>query len=129
MTTGHTVSAEALKLGQRWADAEVDGDREELDRLGANGFHLIGPAGFVLDRDQWLARFAPGALDMEELTWSDVTVTTFTDAASLIGIVTQKATFAGHRSDGRFRVVHSIITEDGELRFATIQYSPLAPGL
>ena len=46
-----------LDLVTSWAKAEEANDAAALDRLLAGDFVGVGPLGFVLDRDQWLARF------------------------------------------------------------------------
>jgi hypothetical protein len=40
-----------------WSKAELDGDATTLDALVHPAFAGVGPYGFVLDREQWLARF------------------------------------------------------------------------
>ncbi|MFJ1456550.1 nuclear transport factor 2 family protein [Nocardia sp. N2S4-5] len=114
-----------LALCRRWVTAELAGDGALLDRLGTDDFTLVGPAGFVLDRTQWLARFAPDALHIERLDWAPDSVREYGDAAVVIGIQDQEATFAGRPADGRFRVTHTAVRQDGEWRLATIQFSPL----
>jgi len=55
-----TATTELLDLVRRWAAAEQDNDPGRLDEVLAGDFHGVGPAGFVLDRPQWLARFGNG---------------------------------------------------------------------
>ncbi len=83
---------EILDLGRRWVAAEQAGDAAALDRLGATGFRLVGPVGFVLDREQWLDRYrGDRALKLEEVQWSDVEVQEFGgDTAIAIGVQTQR---------------------------------------
>ena len=116
-----------LDLGRRWAAAELAGDRAALDRVGAQGFRLVGPVGFVLQREQWLDRFTgETALHLEHLDWSDVQVTEFGDEVGVaIGVQTQRGTFAGHPADGRFRVTQIAVRQDGEWRLAGLHYSPI----
>ncbi|WP_280361553.1 nuclear transport factor 2 family protein [Nocardia wallacei] len=114
-----------LALCRRWVTAELAGDATLLDRLGTDDFTLVGPAGFVLDRTQWLARFTPGALRIDRLDWAPDSVREYGDAAVVVGIQDQEASFAGRRADGRFRVTHTAVRQDGEWLLATIQFSPL----
>ena len=55
-----TATTELLDLVRRWAAAEQDNDPGRLDEVLAEDFHGVGPAGFVLDRPQWLGRFGNG---------------------------------------------------------------------
>ncbi|MET8798022.1 nuclear transport factor 2 family protein [Nocardia sp. NPDC004568] len=123
------TTEDVLALGRRWAAAELGGDAAELDRLGTDDFTLVGAAGFVLDRRQWLGRFGTGGLRMERLDWTSESVRVYGDAAVVVGIQEQQATFAGARADGRFRVTHTAVRQDGDWRLASIQFSPLGgPG-
>lgn len=118
-----------LELCHRWADAELRGDPAVLDEIAADGFLLVGPAGFVVERPAWLSRFGPGALSMESLDWEPEQVRPHGDLAVVVGVQTQRATFAGNRADGRFRVMHVAVADAGAPRLAAIQYSPLGgPG-
>jgi hypothetical protein len=44
----------------RWAAAELAGDPAELDAILHERFVFVGPYGYLLDRQEWLARFVPG---------------------------------------------------------------------
>lgn len=49
-----------IDLVHRWAAAEQLNDPGLLDGLLAADFVGVGPAGFVLTREQWLACFGNG---------------------------------------------------------------------
>ena len=50
-----TTSEQIHELGRQWAEAEQRGDTAALDAMTTDDFTLIGPVGFVLERDQSLA--------------------------------------------------------------------------
>ena len=50
-----TASDDVLDLVQRWAAAEQQNDAGPLEGLLAEGFAGVGPLGFALTREQWLA--------------------------------------------------------------------------
>src|SRR5262249_16619882 len=56
------TTTEILELGRRWAQAEQHADVETLDALAVADFELVGPLGFVLDKQQWLDRYRTGDL-------------------------------------------------------------------
>jgi ketosteroid isomerase-like protein len=123
------TQTQILALGSRWAQAEQNGDTAELDELAVADFRLIGPFGFILDRDQWLQRYSSGALDTRSLTWDQVEVRDFGDTAIAIGRHSQQASYAGRSADGRFRITHVFVRgSDGTWRIANIQLSQLAAG-
>ena len=125
MTTD--TRTEILALGARWADAERNADTTVLAELAADDFRLVGPFGFVLDKTQWLGRYAPGALVTSSLTWDDVEVRDFGQTAIAIGQQTQQATYQGCRSDGQFRVTHVYVRDQDRWQLASLHVSQAAP--
>src|SRR6476619_2457159 len=92
-----------LDLVQRWAVAEQMNDAALLDGLLAPDFAGVGPLGFVLAREQWLARFANG-LENRSFAVEDPRVRDFGDAAVVIGVLAQETSWQGNDNSGRFRV-------------------------
>jgi hypothetical protein len=81
-----TTDVEIRELGRRWAAAEEQGDIGLLDELAVDGFRLVGPLGFVLDKRQWLRRYRGGDLVTEKLAWADVEVRDLGPTAIAIGV-------------------------------------------
>jgi hypothetical protein len=53
-----TMTSEAIsEIGAAWVDAELAADIDTLDPLVTDDFRLVGPFGFVLDKQQWLDRY------------------------------------------------------------------------
>lgn len=117
---------ETLELGRRWAEAEVRGDVTALDALATDGFRLVGPAGFVLDKQQWLDRYRTGDLVTRSLRWEDVDVHCYGAATAVaIGRHVQQAAYQGKPVDGQFRASHVAVYDAGLWRLAGIHVSPL----
>ena len=98
------TTATITELGDRWARAECAGDVDTLAGLADDGFRLVGPFGFVLDKEQWLDRYRSGAFHTRTLIWDEVSVADHGDIAIAVGKQTQEATYQGRPSDGEFRV-------------------------
>ncbi len=79
------------ELGQRFADPQQRGDAEGLESVLAGDFKLVGPLGFVLDKEQWIAAPLRGAAGVE-LRWDEVDVRDYGDNAVAIGHQSQEAT-------------------------------------
>jgi ketosteroid isomerase-like protein len=94
---------DVLDLVGRWAAAEQDNDAEALDGLLAGDFVGVGPVGFVLNRDQWLARFGNG-LENRAFAVEDPQVRDYGAAAVVVGVLAQETSFQGGDNSGRFRV-------------------------
>jgi len=113
-------------LGERWARAQVDGDIDTLGDLLGGGFQLVGPLGFVLSKEQWLAQFRSGALRIASLDWDEVEVRTFGDTAIAVGRETQRGTFQGRPADGQFRVTQVAVRLPDRWVLVGLHLSPIA---
>jgi ketosteroid isomerase-like protein len=122
-----TDTDQILDLGQRWVAAERDGDVTTLGRIVTDDFRLVGPFGFVLDKHQWLDRYASGDFSTSSLSWHDVDVRVYGDAAVTIGTQTQEAAYKGSPSNGDFRISHVFVRQDDHWMVAGMQLSLTTP--
>ena len=113
------------ELETRWAKAEVDGDVTTLDELATEDFLLVGPFGFVLDKQQWLDRYREGDLVTSELDWHDLQVRELGDTALVVGVHDQQAAYRGTPSNGQFRSTHVWVRTPDGWRLAGTQLSPI----
>ncbi|HEY3479293.1 MAG TPA: nuclear transport factor 2 family protein [Streptomyces sp.] len=120
-----STEEQVRELGRIWAAAEERGDTETLAGLTVDGFRLVGPLGFVLDRDQWLARYSGGGLVTEKLDWAEVEVRDFGGTAIAIGVHDQVARHQGNPADGKFRATHVLVRDEDRWRLAGIHLSPI----
>jgi ketosteroid isomerase-like protein len=119
------MSNQIHDLGERWTDAELRADVATLDGLAADDFQLVGPLGFVLDKQQWLGRYRSGAFVTHSLSWTDVDVRDYGDAAVAVGVLEQEAAFQGRPSNGKFRVTQVLVRDGESWRIAGLHYSPI----
>ena len=88
-----------------WAAAERTGDLAALAGLLHPDFVAVGPFGFVLDREQWMARYASGDLRNASFSFApDVPTRTVGEVAIVVGTQQQEGTHQGRPIDGAFRV-------------------------
>ncbi|PKW14102.1 nuclear transport factor 2 family protein [Saccharopolyspora spinosa] len=113
------------QLEQRWVDAEQRGDADALAELATDDFVLVGPLGFMLNKQQWMERYRTGDLVTKSLDWHDAEVRDYGDCAVVVGVHTQKAAYRGNATDGEFRSTHIAIRRDGRWLLAGIQLSPI----
>ena len=113
-----------LDLVQRWAAAEERNDAATLDGLLADGFAGVGPFGFILTRDQWLARFTNGLVN-RSFTVTDLQVRDYGTAAAGIGVLAQETSWQGNENSGRFRVTLVAVRADEGWLLGQVHIGPL----
>lgn len=119
-----TTTDGVLDLVQRWAAAEQGNDAGRLDGLLAGAFAGVGPFGFILTRDQWLARFTNGLVN-RSFTVSDLQVRDFGTAAAGIGVLAQETSWQGNDNAGRFRVTLVAVRAGEGWLLANVHIGPL----
>jgi ketosteroid isomerase-like protein len=113
-----------LDLVQRWAAAEQQNDAGRLDGLLAGEFAGVGPFGFILTRDQWLARFTNGLVN-RSFTVTDLQVRDYGTAAVGIGVLAQETSWQGNDNSGRFRVTLVAVRAGEGWLLAHVHIGPL----
>ncbi|MFC5142619.1 nuclear transport factor 2 family protein [Actinomycetospora rhizophila] len=122
-----TLPSTVHELVERYTAAEAAQDAATLADLATEDLRLVGPLGFVLDREAWLRRFADG-LSYAELAIDDVDVREHGDQAVAIATQTQSASYQGHTMAGRFRVTFVAGREDAGWRLRSAHLSGPLPG-
>jgi ketosteroid isomerase-like protein len=122
--SGNGNAAEILDLAQRWAAAEQRNDAGLLGGLLADDFVGVGPAGFVLTRDQWLGRFQ-GGLENHSFAVEDTQVHDHGGAAVVVGVLVQETSFQGRDNSGRFRITLVAVRPADSWLLAGVHIGPL----
>jgi ketosteroid isomerase-like protein len=121
-----TASTEILDLVRRWAEAEQRNDPGLLAEVLADAFHGVGPVGFVLSREQWLARFGNG-LENRAFAVEDARVRDFGTAAVVIGVLAQETSFQGGDNSGRLRLTLVAVRPEDRWLVANVHIGLLQP--
>jgi ketosteroid isomerase-like protein len=119
-----TTADEIRDVGNTWVGAELAADVATLDALATDDFHLVGPFGFVLDKQQWLDRYRSGDFATTALTWHDVEAREYGDSVVTIGTQSQEAAYKGTPSNGEFRITHVFVRDGDRWKIAGMQLSP-----
>ena len=125
MSEQDKTEEEIRELNRRWAEAETRGDVAALDALAADGFRLVGPVGFVLDKQQWLDRYRLGDFVTASLRFEEVETRRYGDTAVSIGRQVQQAEYKGHPANGEFRTTLIAVRDSGQWRLAGCQVGPI----
>ena len=119
------IEQEVLRLADAWATAELHGDTAFLERTLSDDFIGIGPLGFMLTKQEWLARHRSGDLKYESFNLDEVKVRVYNDAAILIGRQVQHADYRGNPIVGQFRTTLVFVQQQGQWRLASLQLSTI----
>lgn len=117
-----TTDTQILALIHQWAAAELDGDADADAALLTDDFTGIGPVGFVLDRDQWVARHRSGDVDNREFRITEPAVRVHGDTAVVVAALAQETTARGHDTSASFRL-GVVAVRDPDWRIAHVQFS------
>ena len=125
MNQQHTEE-ELRKLSETWANAELRGDVTRLERILADDYTGIGPLGFMLSKQEWLARHQAGDLKYESFGLDELGLRVYNeDAAILIGRQTQQAVYRGNPIDARFRITLVFVRRQEEWQLVSLQLSAI----
>ena len=113
------------ELETAWSQAEMGADTGTLEAISTSDFMLVGPVGFVLDRQQWLERYRSGDLVTGSLSLEDPAIRVYGEAAVTIARHIQRASYKGQPADGQFRTTHIAVRVDRRWLLAGIHLSPI----
>lgn len=84
-------------------NCEIEGDTLTLGGLLEDDFRGIDPHGFVLNKQQWLARYDSQDLATETLRLRDIEEHRYGSFTVAIAIQEQRAAYRGSVNEGAFR--------------------------
>src|SRR5881227_3188503 len=111
---------ELLRLADAWATAELRGDAAFLENILADDFIGIGPLGFMLTKQEWLARHQSGDLKYESFNLDEGMVRVYNDAAVLIGRQVQNGAYRGNSIKAQFRTTLVFVKQQGQWRLVSL---------
>ncbi len=127
MSQAYTPQEQIVELGRRWAKAELEADTETLGRLLDPDFVCVGPVGFAIDKEQYLAGRRSGDLKQQAFDWEAASVRVYGDAAIAVGTQVQASTFRGRDNSARLRVTQVLTRKGGDWLIASLHLSPITP--
>src|SRR5829696_2431883 len=96
-----SIKTEELSdLTNYWAAAELDGDTASLKEILADDFVGVGPRGFSLTREQWIARHDAENRECGSFGLDEAEVRTYGDVAIVVGRETAEGLYADE--NGRY---------------------------
>src|SRR6266699_1782738 len=116
---------EVWHLTDAWAAAELSGDAAFLESTLSDDFIGIGPLGFMLTKQEWLARHQSGDLKYEAFNMDEIKVRVYNDAAVLTGRQVQNGAYRGNSIQAQFRTTLVFVKQQGQWRLASLHLSTI----
>lgn len=115
------MTTDVHRLRQAFDEAELRADTDTLNALLADDFRSIGEQGYVLDKAQWVGKFAEfGYTSLES---SEVEVCCYSHAAIVRCVQRSRSTWRGQQMALTVRVSQTWVELPGGWRLAGIQFS------
>ncbi|RKR92202.1 uncharacterized protein DUF4440 [Micromonospora pisi] len=113
-----------LRLSHDFDEAELHADTDRLERLLTDDFVSIGERGFVLNKEQWIARH--GDFRLISCLTTDAHVRRYDRTAILHGAQRVEATWLGERMALSVRFSQVWVQQADTWLLASIQFSTLS---
>ena len=110
----------------QWSAAEQAGDTERLDALLADDFAGIGPVGFTLPKQAWLARHRSGDLRYDSFGLTEVQARVYGQAAVVTARNNTYGSYQGHPIPEATRATLILVGDAGNWQLAAIHMSFIA---
>jgi hypothetical protein len=114
-----------LRLHETFLQAELTGDTAALTALLAEDFRSIGEQGYVLDKEQWLGRYAE--FHYLGIDACDVDIVGYPGAAVIRYVQQSRSVWRGNEMALDSRVGQTWVALPGGWRLAAIQFSSYSP--
>ena len=117
------MTSDVHRLQQAFAAAERHADTDALRALLADDFRSIGDQGYVLDKTQWINKFADFAYS--SLECSEVEVRAYERAAIVRCVQRSRSVWRDQEMTSTTRVSQTWIEQPAGWQLAGIQFSTL----
>jgi ketosteroid isomerase-like protein len=118
---------ELMDVENHWAEATVKGDVQALERLYADEYLAIDPAGATFTKAQDIANVKSGNFKLETFKLDELKVRLHGEVAVVTGRNTIKATYMGKDISGAYRFTDVFVKRGGRWQVLTTQGTLVAP--
>jgi ketosteroid isomerase-like protein len=109
-----------------WAAAEQVGDTTTLETQLASDFTAVGPLGFILTKQAWLARHRHSDLTYQAFSLSEVNARTEGGTAIVTARNNTRGSYQGHPIPEAVRATLILVSDAGSWKLAAIHLSFIA---
>jgi hypothetical protein len=122
---GDGMEESVRSLQDRVNAALLASDWETLNDLVAPDARMIGPKGFMIDRDTWIGVHQESEYQQVRLQPAETEVHTYDRAGIRLDVVDSECLYKGETHAGRFRVTQVWVTDHDRWQLAAVQYTAL----
>ena len=112
-------------LQDRVNAALLASDWQTLNELIAPDARIIGPKGFIIDRNTWIGVHRDSQYQQIRLEPTETDVRTYDNAGIRFDVLESECKYHGETIAGRFRVSQVWVTSHGNWQLAAVQYTSL----
>jgi hypothetical protein len=116
------IEQEVASLADAWATAELQRDTAFLERTLADDFVGVGPLGFLLSKQEWLARHQSGDMKYDVHTLDEARMCVYNEAAIVICRLIQEATYRGNPINAQLRTTLVFVRQHGQWQLAGLHF-------
>jgi ketosteroid isomerase-like protein len=109
-----------------WSAAEGAGDSERIAAMLTDDFTAVGPLGFILPRQAWLARHSPGELSYDSFGLAEIRARVHGEAAVVTARNNTSGSYQGHPIPEATRATLVLVRDAGNWQLAAAHMSFLA---
>jgi len=120
------VEKELTDLENRWAEAIAKGDVTALERLYADEYMAIDPAGATLTKEQDIANVKSGNFKLASFKIDELKVRVHGEVAVVTSRNTIKGTYMGKDASGAYRGTDVFVKRGGRWQVLTTQATAVA---
>jgi ketosteroid isomerase-like protein len=114
------------QMNDDWVKALVRGDGAALDRIMADDFVFSYPLEGD-DKAQFIDDVTNGALKVEHITRSQLSVRVFGATAILTALDSATWLYHGREFSGQYKILHVYAERDGHWKLCAVQACPIHP--
>ena len=118
---------ELIDVETHWGEVTVKGDLQALERLYADEYLAIDPAGATFTKAQDIANVKSGNFKLETFKLDEVKVRVHGEMGVVTGRNTIKATYMGKDISGVYRFTDTFVKRAGRWQVITTQGTAVAP--
>jgi ketosteroid isomerase-like protein len=109
-----------------WSAAEHAGDTERLETMLTDDFTAVGPLGFILPKQAWLARHRPGELTYDSFGLAEVQARVHGEAAVVTARNNTSGSYQSHPIPEATRATLVLVRDAGHWQLGAAHMSFIA---